>query len=54
MAIAQVDRQQAAKALELAGRDVRVAVVVARLGVDPGTARQRLAACGGRLRQVIG
>jgi N-acetylmuramic acid 6-phosphate etherase len=54
MAIAGVDRPAAAAALAGSGRDVRVAVVMARLQVDAATARRRLAESSGRLREIIG
>lgn len=54
MEVAQVGRDQAAAALEAAGRDVRTAIVIARLGVDREQARRLLAESGGRLRALIG
>ncbi len=54
MAVAGVSRERAAEALEQGGRDVRTAIVIARLGVDAAEAARRLAAARGRLRDVIG
>lgn len=54
MAVARVDRGEAAKAFEASGRDVRTAAVMARLGVGRDEALERLAAAGGRLRVVFG
>ncbi|MGQ0612530.1 MAG: N-acetylmuramic acid 6-phosphate etherase [Planctomycetaceae bacterium] len=48
-----VGRQAAAALLREAGDEAEVAVVMARLGLDPAAARAKLAACGGRLREVI-
>jgi N-acetylmuramic acid 6-phosphate etherase len=53
MTISGVDRDRAAGILEEAGRDVRTAVVMARLGVGRAEAESRLAASGGRLREAI-
>lgn len=54
MVLAGVDRARAAEALESAGLEVRTAIVMARLGVGRQEAERRLAAAGGRLREVIG
>jgi N-acetylmuramic acid 6-phosphate etherase len=54
MAVARVTREEAARALEEAGHDVRTACVMARLGVRREDAARRLEACGGRLREAIG
>jgi N-acetylmuramic acid 6-phosphate etherase len=54
MAVAGVDRTRAAAALDGAGMDVRTAIVMARLEVGRQEAERRLAAAGGRLREVIG
>ncbi|MCS7025207.1 MAG: N-acetylmuramic acid 6-phosphate etherase [Bryobacteraceae bacterium] len=48
-----VNRHQAAELLEQAGRNVRVAIVMARLGVSRAEAEQRLAACGNVLARLI-
>jgi len=53
MAIAGVDRSQAEEALEASGRDVRTAVVMAKLGASKDEAARRLAECGGRIREAI-
>ncbi len=53
MAVAGVDRERAAEALEASGRDVRTAAVMAKLGVGRDAAVQRLAECGGRIREAI-
>lgn len=52
--IAGVDARTATDALRRADGDVAVASVLAASGVDVETARQRLAAAGGRLREVLG
>jgi N-acetylmuramic acid 6-phosphate etherase len=54
MAVARVDRHAASFAFEASGRDVRIASVMARLGVTRDEAMDRLAAAGGRLRAVFG
>lgn len=54
MAVARVDRGEAAKAFEASGRDVRTAAVMARLKVGRDDAIERLASAGGRLRVVFG
>jgi len=54
MAVARVDRGEAAKAFEASGRDVRTAAIMARLKVGRDEALERLAAAGGRLRAVFG
>lgn len=54
MAVARVSREEAARALEEAGQDVRTACVMARLGVSRDDAARRLEACGGRIREAIG
>lgn len=54
MAVARVSREEAARALEEAGQDVRTACVMARLGVPRDDAARRLEACGGRIREAIG
>lgn len=53
MALTGVDQEQAARLLEDAGRDVRTAVVMGRLGVPRGEAEQRLARSRGRLRAAL-
>jgi N-acetylmuramic acid 6-phosphate etherase len=54
MAVAGVGREEAARALEESGRDVRRAIVMVVLGVGREEAEARLRAAGGRLREVIG
>lgn len=54
MAVAGVGREEAGRALEGSGRDVRTACVMARLGISKEEAAARLAACGGRIREAIG
>ena len=54
MAVANVQRGKAAVLLEASGRNVRTAIVMSKLGVSREEAEQRLAACGGRLREAIG
>jgi len=51
--IGAVGRAEAARLLADAGDDVPVACVMARLSVDAEVARERLARCGGRLREVL-
>lgn len=48
-----VDDIKAAALLELAGHDVKTAIVMARTGANAAGARARLAEAGGFLRQVI-
>ncbi|MBW4438587.1 MAG: N-acetylmuramic acid 6-phosphate etherase [Pleurocapsa minor GSE-CHR-MK-17-07R] len=48
-----VDEARAAELLDLAGRDVKTAIVTARRGVDAAEARALLAAADGFLRRVI-
>jgi N-acetylmuramic acid 6-phosphate etherase len=52
-ALAAVEAEAAAQLLRDAGGEVKTAVVMARRGVDVTTARNLLAASGGRLRAVI-
>src|SRR5438067_1077781 len=47
--LAGVSREDAERALELAGGDARAAVLMLRTGLDAPAARERLAAAGGRL-----
>jgi N-acetylmuramic acid 6-phosphate etherase len=54
MAVAGVGREEAARALEESGRDVRRAIVMVVLGVGREEAEAKLRAAGGRLREVIG
>ena len=54
METAGVDRATAGAAIDAAGGSVKVAIVVARLGVGPEEARHRLAQAGGLVREVIG
>jgi N-acetylmuramic acid 6-phosphate etherase len=53
MAITGVGREEAARALEASGGDVRVATVMAASGVSREQARARLEAAGGRLREAL-
>ncbi|HEY3286393.1 MAG TPA: N-acetylmuramic acid 6-phosphate etherase [Gemmatimonadaceae bacterium] len=48
-----VDRDQARTLLDAAGRSVRTAIVMQKLGVDKDEALRRLAAHGGVIRRVI-
>lgn len=50
---ADVDAARAADLLEAAGGVVKVAIVMARLGLDPAQAEARLAACGGRVSEAL-
>jgi N-acetylmuramic acid 6-phosphate etherase len=54
MRIAGVDEARAADLLAQAGRSVKLAIVMAKRGVDAEAGRALLAAAGGRLRDVIG
>jgi N-acetylmuramic acid 6-phosphate etherase len=54
MAVTGVDREKAAVLLDDSGRNVRTAIVMGKLGVSREEAEQRLNACRGRLRDVIG
>ncbi len=47
-------REQAAAALDRAGGELKLAVVMERTGCDPAQARARLQAADGHLREVIG
>jgi N-acetylmuramic acid 6-phosphate etherase len=51
--LADVSPAAARRAFEASGRQVRVAVVVARTGASPAQARQALARVGGALRSVL-
>jgi len=51
--LADLDRGTASALLRAAGDDVRVAVLMARLGLDADTARTRLDEHGGRLREAL-
>ena len=51
--LADLARPAAAQLLRDGGDDVRVAVLMARLGLDADAARDRLAQCGGRLREAL-
>lgn len=53
MAVARVDRARAAETLEASGRDVRAAIVMARLNLTREDALARLAASGGRIREAL-
>jgi N-acetylmuramic acid 6-phosphate etherase len=52
--LCELDRGDARAALEAAGGHVKLAVVMARLGLDADGARGRLAAAGGHLRRALG
>lgn len=52
--VGQVNYAQAARLLEECGDEVKVAIVAARLNLNPQAARQRINAAGGRLRKVFG
>lgn len=54
MQLADVSREEAARALEAAAQQVKVAVVMLRRGVDAAQARQLLEEAEGHLRRVIG
>ena len=54
MAITGLEREEAAAVLEASGRDVRLAIVMGKLGLGRAEAEARLAACGGRIREAIG
>jgi N-acetylmuramic acid 6-phosphate etherase len=49
-----VSQDEAQALLDKCNGEVKTAIVMERLGVDPTTARQRLAVVDGHLRQVIG
>jgi N-acetylmuramic acid 6-phosphate etherase len=53
MEVAGVEREEAAGALEGAGGDVRVAVIIAARGVSPEEARRALEEAGGSLRRAL-
>jgi N-acetylmuramic acid 6-phosphate etherase len=53
MAIAGVGREAAEQALEDSGRNVRIAILMARLHLNREAAEARLAACGGRIREAL-
>lgn len=52
--LAEVEDEQAERLLRRAEGQVKVAVLVARLGLSPPAARERLVACGGRLAAALG
>jgi len=52
--IVGVDEIEAARLLAMTDYDVKTAVVVGRLGIDPAAARARLEQARGRLREIIG
>jgi len=52
-AITGCDREEARSALERSGGDVKTAAVSQALGLDPGAARAKLAAAGGRLHRLL-
>ena len=49
-----IDEQEAVRALERAGGEVKTAIVSILLGVPPRAARERLAQTGGRVRDALG
>ncbi len=49
----RVERDRAEELLELAGGEVKVALVMARAGLDSGEARRRLARAGGHVRRAL-
>ncbi|MBM4114126.1 MAG: N-acetylmuramic acid 6-phosphate etherase [Phycisphaerae bacterium] len=49
-----LDRAAASSAIDAAGGELKVAIVMRRLGLDQAAARSRLSAAHGRLRAVIG
>ena len=54
MEAGSVDRASARKAIEAGGGSVKLALVMARLGLDPAEAQRRLDAAGDVIRDVIG
>ncbi len=52
--LSNLDEARAGELLALCGGELKTAILVARLGIDAGNARQRLAAAGGRLRIALG
>jgi len=54
MQLAQVSREEAARALDAAGHQVKTAIVMLRRGVDAEQARRLLDEAEGHLRRVIG
>jgi N-acetylmuramic acid 6-phosphate etherase len=52
--VAGVDEERAGELLESAGGDVKVAIVIERLGIDETDAREQLEAVDGRLRDALG
>ncbi len=52
-AAAGVSYEEAARLLEEAGGQVKVAIVMAKLGVDRSRAEERLAAAGGRISEAL-
>ncbi|HEY3443823.1 MAG TPA: N-acetylmuramic acid 6-phosphate etherase [Paludibaculum sp.] len=54
MAVTGVEREHAAVLLNDSGRNVRTAIVMGKLGLSRAEAEQKLEACHGRLRDVIG
>ena len=52
--VTELDDAEAEALLAQCGGELKTAIVVARLGVDAVTARQRLAQAGGRLRAALG
>jgi len=53
MAVTKLRRAGAAQLFEDSGRSVRTAIVMSKLGVLREEAEQRLAACGGRVREAL-
>jgi N-acetylmuramic acid 6-phosphate etherase len=54
MEVAGVDRASARKAIEVCSGSVKLALIVARFGLDPAEAQRRIDAAGGVVRRVIG
>ena len=53
MKLVRCERERAAELLEAAGRNVRTALVMGKLGLDRAGAEERLAAVQGRLREAL-
>jgi N-acetylmuramic acid 6-phosphate etherase len=54
MMLAGFDYEEASRVYELSGRNVKVAVVMARKGVDANAAERMLADAGGFLARALG
>ena len=52
--LTDLDEDRATALLDECDGELKTAIVVARLGVDAGTARKRLAEADGRLRVALG